>query len=202
VFSQFVDYLDLDNAVLDVDSAILRIWLPEACKAALAETVKARQETAAAWLRAFLVAYVFGEHELTRMWVHKKGLYYEPDWRNGVAFCQDGSPRKGEPAPAPQEALRGLGKNIHPLKVYLPSRLKFELDTLAQRVEMELSPFVRMLLVSRLLGHSAWYRLSEPWIEQHQAAIALAWERGERAPDALWPEEFDAEKGDRWVERL
>ncbi|MGO3740766.1 hypothetical protein [Kerstersia sp.] len=166
-FTQLIDYGDL--TYLHVNDDELRFWLPETCKTALDETRKAHEMTMACWLREYFVAYTFGEHELMRMRTLQTGLYQTSGVRYSVA-----------PQPVvPYQVLRGLGKNLCAIKLYLPTRLKRELVELADHAAMELSPFIRMLLISRLLGHQAWRSLQGPGVQQHIVAIATMWERGE-----------------------
>ena len=45
-----------------------------------------------------------------------------------------------------------LGKNIAPIKVWIPTRLKNDLSLLAQHANLTLSNYVREIIISRLLG--------------------------------------------------
>ena len=46
-----------------------------------------------------------------------------------------------------------LGKNVVPVKVWVPSRIRNDLQTLATHVGLNLSQYVREIVISRLLGH-------------------------------------------------
>lgn len=177
VFSEVVPFADLDVADLHINSAELRFWIPDACKIALSEVRRERGQTAACWLREFFVAYLFGEHRLARMQTLKTGLYFDP------GIVRFNSLRGGEGQLPRQETLRGLGKNIVPIKLFLPARLKIDLANAALRAGMELSSFVRMTLVCRLLGHEVWHQHQGPWAYSDETAIALAWETGQQQPD-------------------
>lgn len=186
-FSDIVGYGDLNDLYLN--DAVLRVWLPWTAKTALEEVRRARGGTAAQWLREFFVTYLFGEHELLRMREHKTGLYFNPN--AGIRYSVARQPPK---APSPYEVLRGLGKNIWPLKVYVPHRLKSGLDELGKQADMELSAFIRMLLISRLLGHQVWQRLPERDNVPSSMDVASSWENGELEPELCWPDK-DAQSG-------
>jgi hypothetical protein len=46
-----------------------------------------------------------------------------------------------------------LGKNVAPIKVWIPKRMKTNLQSLAEHAGLTLSNYVREILISRLLGH-------------------------------------------------
>ena len=46
-----------------------------------------------------------------------------------------------------------LGKNIVPIKIWIPKRLRDDLQTLADHAEVKISQYVREIIISRLLGH-------------------------------------------------
>ena len=46
-----------------------------------------------------------------------------------------------------------LGKNVVAMKVWLPTRLRNDLQILADHVELNLSQYAREIVISRLLGH-------------------------------------------------
>lgn len=175
VFTKLVVHEGTDE--LNLDDAVLKVWLPLACKTALAEVCQHRRESQAAWLREFLAVHVFGEHELMRMRRLRMGLYDRPEDRRCCSVSLAFHQRR------PYEVLPGVGREIHLLELHLPSRLKNELATLGQQTGMELSAYTRMLLVSRLLGHRAWHR--HPEGAPLEITTAEAWERGER-PSEQW----------------
>ena len=46
-----------------------------------------------------------------------------------------------------------LGKNIAPIKLWIPARLKQDLGILADHTSLTLSNYIREIVISRLLGH-------------------------------------------------
>ena len=138
---------------LSQNEAELRVWLPEEIKKALDEIISDQRMTAAKYIREFFVLYLYGMHELLKMQQNHKGLYYtplpkpkrcEPEQDSGIRYSR-----------APSiKCLPGLGKNIVPLKIFIPERMKDDLQKLADRVGIPLSRFTREVLASHFFGHT------------------------------------------------
>lgn len=170
--------------------AELRFWLPELCKQALDETVEYNQTTRARYLRELFVAYLYGEHELLRMRSKKSGLYYEPpppppstDHSLGVRYSRVAS----------KEVVPGLGKNIIPIKLFLPEKVKNDLQALADKATISLSTFVREILISHLLGHTLWQERLRSWTPEEEE-IGNNWERGITEPVYVYADEENFER--------
>jgi hypothetical protein len=46
-----------------------------------------------------------------------------------------------------------LGKNIVPIKIWIPKRLRDDLQTLANHADVKISQYVREIIISRILGY-------------------------------------------------
>lgn len=66
-----------------------------------------------------------------------------------------------------------LGKNIAPIKVWIPARMKADLQLLADHAEIPLSQFVREIVISRLLGHGT--LPARPLLTRAEPTAADAW---------------------------
>ena len=154
---------------LHVNDAQIRVWLPEKADIALRETAFASDSSVADWVRAFFVAFVYGEHELARMRSTASGLYYEPpprpDAGNMLRFSRSGTRPYTEP----------LGKNMCALKVFVPGPLKAAMQAQADKAGRRLSDFVRGVLIERLLGAEVW-RESQPAWTPAELHVAEEWE--------------------------
>mgnify|MGYP004711278139 FL=1 len=64
------------------------------------------------------------------------------------------------------------------LKLFLPDRIKKDLQADADLAQTELSPHIRNLLISRLLGHQIWATSTAPWAQPADPGRADEWERG------------------------
>ena len=162
---------------LEENSDVLRLWLPEPLKRAMDECTTVMEVTASKYLRELFVIYLYGGHELLRMREENTGLYYisppsppappVPDSHSNVMFSRA----------ATVDCILGLGKNIVPVKIYVPPKIKADLELLAIRAEMPLARFIRELLVSHFLGHTIWPERMSAW-SQNEEKIASDWECG------------------------
>lgn len=194
-----------DKGALDLseNKAQLRVWLPEMCKQALKETARAHERTASNYLREFFVAYLYGEHERLRMYLNQTGLHYESPPKVATEVDSDGH----EPMysrGASSEVIPGLGKNICPIKIFLPGRIKQDLHTCADKVSIPLSTFVREILVSHLLGHTLWSERLRTWTDEEEQ-VGIDWEEGRLEAENIPLPSDDSDKAalkrEREVER-
>ncbi len=138
------DYSDLAR-----HDVALKFWLPEPAKCALDEACLLSGQSVSGYLRQFLV-------------IHCYGLYpYQIMAEAMPNFCKDDSIMFSIPiAQIPKGKKRidtywvaDLGKNIAPIKIWVPSRLKQDLGILANHVGLTPSNYIREIVISRLLGH-------------------------------------------------
>lgn len=177
--TDLVDDRNLND--LSENSAILRVWLPEAGKTALDEVVKRAGMVAAKYLREFFVVYLYGLHELLKMKATERGLYYIPAPEPLVndPSCKRDSSRVMYSRAASVECIPGLGKNIIPLKVFIPQRIKDDLQELADKADVSLSQLTREILVSHFFGHTFWPEKLRNWSDD-QERVGVEWEQGAR----------------------
>jgi hypothetical protein len=98
-----------------------------------------------------------------------------------------------------------LGKNIAPIKMWLPTRLKTDLKTLAEHVGLTPSNYVREILISHLLGHGM--LLQRPTMfKLFPAPDADIWEADQQVWREVSQEEFDnyhiGEVRTEWLMRM
>ena len=172
---------DRELKELSENTAVLRIWLPEAGRTALDEIVERAGLVAAKYIREFFVIYLYGMHELLKMQATSEGLYYVPppepledeqpddEFKQKVFYSRTST----------VECIPGLGKNIIPLKVFLPVRIKDDLQKLADRVGIPLSQFTREVLISYFFGHTFFPEKLKTWSDD-QECIGIEWEQGVR----------------------
>lgn len=145
----------------------LRLWLPEKAKTAVMEMADHSGDTMTAYLTKFFVAYLYGTHELIRMHETKTGLYYLPPTR--IRYSRMGA----------QNVIPDLGKNLYALKLFVPEKVKTDLQTIADNAGMPLGRFVREILVSYLFGHTFWPERMCSWSEMEEKT-ADEWELSEK----------------------
>lgn len=187
-----------DRGLLDLsrNNEELRVWLPEEGKQALDEVANKLGVVRSKYLREFLVIYLYGLHELLRMQTEKHGLYYEPPPPPPSPPLPPGE-RSSEvmySRARTEECIPGLGKNIVPLKLHLPQRLKDDLQKLADKAGVPLSQFTREALVSHFFGQTLW--LDRLWkLSPEQERVASEWEQGIREPDFFCPDRQSCPEG-------
>lgn len=173
---------DRDPIDLHINHAQLRLWLPEAAKIALEEMSQLTGRWISEYLREFFVVYLYGAHELLRMHNEHTGLYYvpPPEPRSGTQFSRCPS----------TEVIPGLGKNIFPVKIFMPDRIKADLQVSADKAGIPLSTFVREILVSHLLGHTFWAERLRTWSTEDEQ-LATQWETGALEAAKVFPNSRD-----------
>lgn len=126
------------------NDVVLRLWLPVTAKAALFQVARELQVPVSTYLREQFVVFLYGQHELLRMKNENTGLYFKPEKPESTVFYQRSKM---------VDCIPGLGKNIIPIKVRLPSKIKNDLEELSRSARKPLGQFVREVLVANLLGH-------------------------------------------------
>ena len=175
-----------------VDSE-LRVWVPEPLKLAMREVSDHLDNTVSRYLRDFFVVYLYGAHEHFCMFENKTGVFYSPppppssDSEGEILFSRSRS----------VQFIPGLGKNIVPLKLFLNSKMKADLQVLADKAGIPLSQFVREILVSHFLGHIVWPERQQ-MLQAENIEVATQWEMDEIKTHSLRnpsDEEEDALEG-------
>ena len=144
--SQLTGLYDGDRGIADLhdNDAELRLWLPEPLRMALNQTAKELITSESQYLRELLTIYLYGVHEILRMRANKTGLYFVPPPLpdNDIRFSRA----------AMSDVIPGLGKNIIACKLRLPSKIKNDLQFLANQRGVPLGRFVREILVQHFLA--------------------------------------------------
>jgi hypothetical protein len=155
--------------------AELRVWLPETLKLAINEVAMHSEKTVSAYMRELFVMYLYGAHELLCMSKNKTGIFHteNPSAKQMDSF--DSQIRFSRARSV--DYIPGLGKNIVPLKLFLHEKIKADLQELADKATLPLSQFVRELLVSHFLGHTAWSERQQMLSTEH-IAVTNQWEAG------------------------
>ena len=118
------------------------------------------------------------------MKLNKTGLYYVPPPVEPSGVDDDIS-RVMFSRMSTTEAIPGLGKNMFPIKIFIPERIKSDLQACADKAEIPLSTFVREILVSNILGHTLWPERVRGW-SQEEEIIATDWEEGRLEPEVFY----------------
>lgn len=166
-----------DMAVHDV---ALKFWLPEPVREALDDLARRQGESMSEMLRQFLAQHTYGVYAFMLMSERCPGIF-----KVGVADASLRFSRKSVSAEGLQRVatywVPELGKNVTSIKLWLPQRLRADLQQLADHTAMPLSQYVREIVISRLLGHGTLPKRPEMLVA-HPLASAQAWEAGEAVP--------------------
>lgn len=130
----------------------LKFWLPEPVSFALTEMGELGGESRSEMLRRFLTQHCYGVYAAQVMSAAVPEIFRDPP---PVMFSRSAY----DPPPGQVRIdtywVPELGKNVAPIKVWVPSRLRGDLEALAAHVGITLSQYVREIVISRLLGHGA-----------------------------------------------
>lgn len=160
------------------NDAELRFLLPELCFHALKATAEKNETWVSEYVREFFVAYLYGELTLRRMRAERSGIYYVPPPEVPVGSDSDIRYSRRHRT----ETVPGLGKNIRPVKVFLPQRLKDDFQKAADLSNKPLSTMVRESLIAHFLGNRVLLERYGNWIEANFRA-GEAWEKGHIKPE-------------------
>lgn len=153
----------------------LKFWLPEPVAEALDEMSRLQGTTMSAMLREFFLAHVYGIYVVTCLKQRHPNCFDDNDPMFSIK--SSGYVKKRDPTYWVPE----LGKNVAPIKVWIPKELKTNLQILADHSKIKLSQYVREITISRLLGHG-----SLPMRSNMLTAVTLPeadrWAEGEEVP--------------------
>jgi predicted DNA-binding protein len=125
----------------------LKFWLPKQAAEAIEELAELQGITMSALLREFFLAHAYGIYVLACFKQH------HPDCLKDIeiffSISSSGYIKKRDPTYWVPE----LGKNVAPIKLWIPKELKSDLQTLADHSGIKLSQYAREITISRLLGH-------------------------------------------------
>jgi hypothetical protein len=130
----------------------LKFWLPEPASEALRETCARGAESMSEVLRRFFAQHCYGVYACEVMKDAIPDLFKDADTAPTVFRLGEDPPRPGK-VRVDTYWVPELGKNVVPIKVWIPARLRTALTALAEHTEITLSQYVREIVISRLLGH-------------------------------------------------
>lgn len=123
------------------NDATIKLWIPEAIEKKIDEVTDLLDTSLSDFVRQVLFIHLYGRHELLGLYERHCGIYLPA---KEIRFSL--ASRPGTTA-SPAE------KKTADIKIWLPSKMKNDLQTLADRAKMKLSPYVRQVLHTHLLGN-------------------------------------------------
>lgn len=148
-FSQILDGMGDFSDLRDHDTA-MKFWLPEPALEAIKEISALNGESVSEALRQFFAHHCYGIYAFQMMNTKIPGIFKDP---GPVVFS-----RRSSNDPVGKKRVHTywvpeLGKNVMPIKVWVPARIRNDLQLLATHVGLNLSQYAREIVISRLLGH-------------------------------------------------
>lgn len=136
-----------DFSDLSKHDVAFKFWIPESVEQALDEMSDRVELSNSEFLRQFLAIHCYGLYAFLAMQDSNPRMFR--DSRDGIKFSRS--------APSGKRIdtywVAELGKNVAPIKIWIPSRLRRDLEILAKHVGLTPSNYVREIVISRLLGH-------------------------------------------------
>lgn len=171
---------------LHENDAELRVWLPEICFVALKALAAETTLSLSDFVREFLIIFLYGELTLRRMRAENSGIYYipPPPPLNAAERNADSMTRPMFSRARKIETVPGLGKNMFPIKAFVPTKLKNDCQKAAEISKMPLSNMLREALIAHLLGHRILLERFGAWSAAELKA-ASDWESGKTEPEVI-----------------
>lgn len=148
-FAELVNGIGSFDDFREHDTAI-KFWLPEAANQALEEMSDRSGISMSESMRQLFAAHCYGIYAYQVMIDTNPKIFRDP---SPVYFSRGGS----APPPGKKRVdtywVPELGKNVMPIKVWIPRRMRHDLQLLADHVGIKLSQYLREIVIARLLGH-------------------------------------------------
>lgn len=147
-----------DFSDLAVHDVALKFWLPEPADEALKEIAGRAGESISVTLRRFFAQHCYGVYACEVMSEAASGLFKDVE-QIPTMFRIGGGEDRPMDEPQPHKVrvdtywVPELGKNVAPIKVWVPARIRTDLGALSEHNGIKLSQYVREIVISRLLGH-------------------------------------------------
>ena len=131
------------------DDTTLKFWLPDPAEQALDEMGQRNGLNKSEFLRQFFVLHCYGLYAFYAM----KDTYPRL-FKDAQFLCQSAIPEPLLPGKKRIDTywVPELGKNIAPIKVWLPKRLRDDLASLARHANLTLSNYTREIVITHLFG--------------------------------------------------
>ncbi len=164
----------------------LKFWLPEPGMQALKELADICDQNMSRMLREFLLTHCYGVYAIEWLRELHPRLFRDA---SRIRFSV-----KSEELPPGKVRIHTywvpeLGKNIAPMKIWIPARLKEDLGILAEHAELTVSNYVREIVISRFLGHGT-LPMRPKMLDVKADAVAEDWNEDRGVP---WREVSKAE---------
>lgn len=189
-FTQILDGMGDFEDLTQHDTA-QKIWLPEPAAEAMKELAARNGDSMSEALRQMLAQHCYGVYAFVVMNEKIPGLFKETV---SSAMFSRAREEEGGKKRVSTYWVPELGKNVSPIKLWIPARMRRDLQTLADHVGIPLSQYLREIVISRLLGHGTLPKRPE-MLKAAPLPSADAWAEEQEVPmREISCEEFHALK--------
>jgi hypothetical protein len=141
------DYSDL----LEYGDVAIKFWLPELMDTILDESCSFFRTSRSDLIRQTLFAYLYGRYDLIGL-LERKDCHYE--LTRPVLFSKRARPAQDSVEEPEPDIMQDMGKNTEDLKVWIPRKMKIDIQVLADKASISLSEMIREIIISMLFGHT------------------------------------------------
>lgn len=134
------------SSILDRDDVAIKIWLPELMGAILEEICDYMNASRSDIIRQTLFTYLYGRYDWLAI-LERKENSVPLKTSSGLKFSVSSSPSK-------PDMMRDMGKNTEDLKVWVPNKVKEDIQNLAQQANISISEMIREIIISTMIGHT------------------------------------------------
>jgi len=140
------------SALLERGDVAIKFWLPELMGEVLdQDCIRLNGTSRSNLVRSILFTYLYGRHDWMGLYERNSG-HYDLEHYSSPMFSKR-APEPGEEGKEP-DIMYDLGKNIEDLKVWIPKKMKEDIQALADKASLTPSEMIREIIISNLFGHT------------------------------------------------
>jgi len=140
------DYSD----ILEYGDVAIKFWLPYLMGSVLDELCLSFSTSRSHLIRQTLFAYLYGRYDLNGL-LERHDQHY---MLSGMPVFQRIPLSTATDAVKEPNIMQDLGKNTEDLKVWIPLKMKEDIQVLADKASISLSAMIREIIISTLFGHT------------------------------------------------
>jgi len=141
------------SALLEQGDVAIKIWLPELMGDILDQNCSGLNTGRSDLVRQMLFTYLYGKHDWFGLYERNES-HYSLKPNRGIRFSRSAVEEPEGVLYQRQNITKDLGKNIEDLKVWIPQKMKEDIQSLAARSAISLSEMIREIIISTLIGHT------------------------------------------------
>jgi len=139
------------SPLLERGNVAIKFWLPELMGNILDQERRYTNTSRSDLIRQYLFMYLYGRHDLWGLF-ERKDYHYKLN--EPVLFSKTKAAPGDLVAEPEPDIMQDLGKNIEDLKVWIPRKMKGDIQALADKAAISLSEMIREIILSMLFGHT------------------------------------------------